>query len=71
MPLTLAESITRHGRGQTNFSVYGSVGYTIEKKAGSNSESSGLTEVKQPFQSCLIGFFCGFLCSESKKLNVC
>ena len=45
--------------------------YTIEKKAGSNSESSGLTEVKQPFQSCLIGFFCGFLCSESKKLNVC
>ena len=32
MPLTLAESITRYGRGQTNFSVYGSVGYTLENK---------------------------------------
>jgi hypothetical protein len=28
----LAESITGHGRGQTDFAVYGSVGYTLEQK---------------------------------------
>jgi hypothetical protein len=28
----VAESITGHGRGQTDFSVYGSVGYTLEQK---------------------------------------
>jgi integrase len=31
-PLPLAESITGHGRGQTDFAVYGSVGYTLEQK---------------------------------------
>jgi hypothetical protein len=30
--LPLAESITGHGRGQTDFAVYGSVGYTLEQK---------------------------------------
>jgi integrase len=32
VPLPLAESITGHGRGQTDFAVYGSVGYTLEQK---------------------------------------
>lgn len=32
IPLPLAESITGHGRGQTDFAVYGSVGYTLEQK---------------------------------------
>jgi hypothetical protein len=32
IPLPLAESITGHGRGQTDFSVYGSGGYTLEQK---------------------------------------
>ena len=31
IPLPLAESITGHGRGQTDFAVYGSVGYTLEQ----------------------------------------
>ena len=32
IPLPLAESITGHGRGQTDFAVYGSVGYTLAQK---------------------------------------
>jgi integrase len=32
IPLPLAESITGHGPGQTDFAVYGSVGYTLEQK---------------------------------------
>jgi len=31
--LPLAESITGHGRGQSDFAMYGSVGYTLEQKA--------------------------------------
>ena len=33
IPLPLAESITGHGRNLSDFSVYGSVGYTLEQKA--------------------------------------
>jgi integrase len=32
IPLPVAESITGHGRGQTDFALYGSVGYTLEQK---------------------------------------
>ena len=32
IPLPLAESITGHGRVQSDFAVYGSVGYTLEQK---------------------------------------
>ena len=32
IPLHIAESITGHGRGQTDFAAYGSVGYTLEQK---------------------------------------
>lgn len=32
IPLPLAESITGHGRGQTDFAVYGTTGYTLEQK---------------------------------------
>ena len=32
IPLPIAESITGHGRGQTDFAAYGSVGYTLEQK---------------------------------------
>jgi hypothetical protein len=28
----LAESITGHGKGGTNFMAYGTVGYTLEQK---------------------------------------
>jgi hypothetical protein len=28
----LAESITGHGRGQSDFAVYGTVGYSLEQK---------------------------------------
>jgi len=32
IPLPLAESITGHGRGQSDFAVYGTVGYSLEQK---------------------------------------
>jgi hypothetical protein len=31
--LPLAESITGHGSGKSDFAMYGSVGYTLEQKA--------------------------------------
>jgi len=32
IPLPLAGSITGHGRGQSDFAVYGTVGYSLEQK---------------------------------------
>jgi integrase len=32
IPVPLAESITGHGKGGTNFMAYGTVGYTLEQK---------------------------------------
>jgi integrase len=32
IPIHIAESITGHGRNQTEFSAYGSIGYTLQQK---------------------------------------